>query len=215
MFNPNSILRLRLASTLAGILSFAAWSAAESPSTHGLGKNPPVDFAVKLLPGEILGQERIFRTLIKSGTNEFIFVVPEGLRVEVRDAGSILMASQDLGYYVSIRMLKRPPSDGRLTEALREQIARQYPQARNLEEYNSVVADRAGTGFQLRQALPGGNPRLVHILWVPFRAGLFEFVLSTDSSNASAGFGAFDMIRLTFSSNEGGKLTIVPRSDKT
>ena len=91
----------------------------------------------------------------------------------------------------------------------------QYAQASGLEEFTTTVADREGTGFQLRQELPKVSDRSIRVLWVPFKAGIMEFALNTDHKSASAAQGAFDMILLTFRSNERGKLEIVRRSDKT
>jgi hypothetical protein len=125
------------------------------------------------------------------------------------------MISRDMTYSVSVRIIEPAPPQPGLAEALAEQIARQYPHSSSLETFTTVVADREGAGVQLRQTLTGLNARIVRILWVPFKAGLVEFALNADSSCASAGQAALDTVLLTFRSNEGGKLTIIRRSDKT
>ena len=194
---------------------WAAGVAGQATNGPGLGTSQTPELAVTLLPGEPVGQEQVVRGLLKSGTNEFMFVVPNGLRTETPREGRILLISRDMKCYVSIRIVGPPSANLELKEALREQITSQYPGASSLEEFTATVADRPGAGFQLRQELPGLAARRVTVLWVPFKAGVLEFALNTDSDSASAGRGAFDMILLTFRSNERGRIEIVRRSDKT
>jgi hypothetical protein len=194
------------------------WAATVVSQTNygpGLGTNQTPELAVALLPGELVGQEQVFRGLIKNGTNEFMFVVPEGFRTEAPGEGRILLIRQDMKCYVSIRIAEPLPTNPELKEVLREQIASQYPRASSLSEFTATVANRKGAGFELRQELPGVAPRRVSILWVPFKAGVLEFALYADSDSASAGRAAFDMILVTFRSNERGEIEIVIRSDKT
>ena len=194
---------------------FAAGALAQTPNGFVLGTNHTPGLAVTLLPGESVGHEQVTRELIRRGTNEFMFVVPEGLRTQLPSEGVIVLTSRDMSYYLSLRIVAPPPASRELKEALREQIASQYAQASSLQEFTTTVADREGTGFQLRQELRKVGSRLIRILWVPFKAGVLEFALNADNNNASAGQGALDMILLTFRSNERGRIEVVIRSDKT
>lgn len=162
-----------------------------------------------------MGDEQVIREFLRSGTNEFMFVVPEGLRTKTAPDGMIVLITGDMSYYVSLRLVAPPPANPELKEVLRERIASQYAHVSSLEGFTTTVADREGTGFQLRQALPGAGGRLIRILWVPFEAGVLEFALNADNNSAPAGQGAFDMILLTLRSNERGRIEIVRRSDKT
>ena len=83
------------------------------------------------------------------------------------------------------------------------------PARASLEEFTATVADREGTGFQLRQELPKWVTGLSAFSGCRFKAGVMEFALNADTKSASAGQAAFDMILLTFRSNERGKLEIV------
>ena len=215
MSHPRSLLRFRLAVALAGLPLFGAGAVAQS--TNGLPESlsPTGGFAVTLLAGEAVGNDQILRAHLRKGTNEFIFVVPNGLRAQAPAGGTVVMISRDMTYSVSVRIVEPAPPQPGLAEALAEQVTRQYPHSSSLETFTTVVADREGTGVQLRQALTGLNPRVVRILWVPFRAGLMEFALNADSSYASTGQAALDTVLLTFRSNEGGRLNIIRRSDKT
>jgi hypothetical protein len=194
---------------------FAAGVFAQPHNSSVLGANETPGLAVTLQTGEYVGQRQVIRALITSGTNTFMFVVPEGLRAETSSEGRVVLTSGDVTYFLCIGIVGPPLAEPGLKEVLRQRIASHYPNARNLEEFAATVAEREATGFQLRQALPGVGDRLIRILWLPFKAGLLEFTLNADSSSASAGQGALDMILLTFRSDERGKIEIVRRSDKT
>jgi hypothetical protein len=163
----------------------------------------------------LVGREQVIRQFISSGTNEFVFVVPDGLRRQTAPEGMIVLTAGDMSYFMSLRIVAPPPVKPGIREALQDRIAGKYAGAKSLEEFTVSVADRAGTGFQLRQELPELGNRLVRILWVPFKAGVMEFALNADAKNAAAGRAALDMILLTFRSNERGRLEIVERSDKS
>jgi hypothetical protein len=194
---------------------FAPGVLAQTPNGFVSRTNQTSDFAVTLLPGEPVGHEQVIRELIRSGTNEFMFVVPEGLQTRTPSEGMIMLTSRDMRYYLSIRIIGPAPAKLGLKDALQERIAIEYPQASNVEEFTTTVADREGTGFQLRQELPQVATRLIRVIWVPFKAGVLEFALNADANSASAGQGAFDMILLTFRSNERGKIEVVKRSERT
>jgi hypothetical protein len=193
----------------------AAGVVAQPSNDSVLGTNQAPELAVTLEPGELVGHEQVMRERLRSGTNEFMFVVPDGLRTETAPDGKIVLITGDMSYYVSLRVVAPPPISPGLKDALRELIVSQYAPVNCLQEFTITVADREGTGFQLRQELPKVGGRLIRILWVPFKAGILEFALNTDNNNASAGQRAFDLILLTFRSNERGKLEIVRRSEKT
>jgi hypothetical protein len=168
-----------------------------------------------LCPGELVGHEQVIRQFIRSGTNEFLFVVPDGLRTWTTPEGAMVLTAGDMSYHVCLRIAAPLPAKPEIREALQERIAGQYAGAKSLEGFTVGVADREGTGFQLLQEVPELGNRLVRVLWVPFKAGVIEFALNADTRNAAAGRAALDMILLTFRSNERGRLEIVERSDKS
>jgi hypothetical protein len=215
MSHPKAQLRCRFAGVLAGALLWAAGVFAQPHNSSVWGTNETPGLTVTFQAGEHVGQQQVIRGLIRSGTNTFMFVLPEGVRAETSSEGRIVLTSWDVRYFLCIGIVGPPLAEPGLKEALRQRIASHYPNARNLEEFAATVADREGTGFQLRQALPGVGDRLIRIVWVPFRAGLLEFTLNADSGSASAGQGTIDMILLTFRSDERGKIEIVRRSENT
>ena len=107
--------------------------------------NQTPGLAVTLLPGELVGHEQVVRELIRSGTNEFMFVVPDGLRTDRPPEGTIVLTSRDMKYYVSLRIAGLPPTNPGLKEAMQEQIASQYPGA---EQPGGIYGHRGR---------PGGN----------------------------------------------------------
>jgi hypothetical protein len=215
MSHPRTLTQVRLTFALAAAMLFHVKGLAQTTHVPLSGTNLTGGLALSVLPGEAVGREQVIRALIRSGTNEFIFVVPDGLRVQTAPDGTIVMTSQDLTYSVTLRLKEPAPDVVGLAGALAECVKHQYPDGGGQERFTAIVAGREGTGIQLQQKLQGLNPRLVRVLWVPFRPGLMEFVLSADNSSASAAKAALDMIMLTFRSNEGGKLEIMSHSDRS
>jgi hypothetical protein len=215
MSHHRSLSRFPLAGLLAAAALLAADVLGETAEGFFAGSNQPPRLAVRLCSGEVVGHEQVIRQLLSSGTNKFVFVVPDGLRTETAPEGTIALTSGDMSYFVSLRIVAPPPGNPGTREALQERITNQYAGASSLEEFTASVADRGGTGFQLRQELPKVGSRLIRILWVPFEAGVMEFALNADTKSAAAGRAALDMILLTFRSNERGQLEIVARSDKS
>lgn len=215
MSNHSSLFSIRLAGVLAVTILSPIGALAQTPDSFGLRTNPTPSFAVTLLPGETIGNEQVIRALIRTGTNEFMFVEPEGMQSQTPNESTIVLTARDMNWYVSIRILGPSPAKARLKETLREQLAREYPQVNNPEEFVTTVADQEGVGLQLHVALPDVGDRLIRAVWVPFQAGVLEFKLHAKHSAASAAKRDFDTILLTFRSNERGRIEVLERSDKT
>ena len=215
MSHHRSLLRFPLGGFLVATLLFAADGWCQTAGGFVTSSNQPPKLLVRLCPGEFVGHEQVIRQFIRSGTNEFVFVVPDGLRTQTLPEGAIVLTAGDMSYHLGLRIAAPLPAKSNIREALQERIAGRYAGAKSLEGFTASIADREGTGFQLRQEVPGLGNRLVRILWVPFKAGMMEFALSADAKNAAAGRAALDMILLTFRSNERGRLEIVKRSDKS
>lgn len=215
MSNHSSLIPIRLAGVLAVTSLLPIGALAQIPDSFGLRTNPPPSLAVTFLPGETIGSEQVIRALIRIGTNEFMFVMPEGMQSQTPNESTIVLTARDMNWYVSIRILGPSPAKAGLKETLREQLAREYPQVNNPEEFTTTVADREGAGLQLRVALPEVGDRSIRTVWVPFQAGVLEFKLHAKQAVASAAQRDFDTILLTFRSNERGRIEVLERSDKT
>jgi hypothetical protein len=204
-----------LAGVFAGAMVLAASSVAQTAESLFLATNTAPVLNLTMQPGEFVGPGQVIRASLRSGTNEFLFVVPDGLHTTTPREGRMVMSSRDMTYHISIRLVEPRPATPELKEMLRAHIANQFDGLNSLEEFTTTIADREGTGFQLRQELRGLAPRQVKMLWVPFKAGVLEFTLNADSGTVSAAQGAFDLVLLTFRSNERGRVELVIRSDKT
>jgi hypothetical protein len=176
------------------------------------GQAPSV---VSLLPGELIGNEQVFRVLFKVGTNEFVFILPPGLRVEPTNEGAISMAPQDMTYYLSVRILGQVMLESGLKAALRECLSNDYPQATSFEEFTTVTAEHQGPGIQFEVVLPRIGDRLLRVVRMPLKAGLVEFTLNASRSNASDAIRALESILSTLRSNDRGTLEIIKRSEQT
>jgi hypothetical protein len=215
MSRLSPLLPFRFAGALAGAFFSASSILAQVVNSVASSPNQTVDFALTLLPGERIGEGQVVRGSFSLGTNEFMFVLPEDVRVQQQSTGTITLTSRDRRYFLSIRNVGAETANAELKDALQKWIAGEYPHAGSLEEFSTTVADRTGAGFQLRYKVPGIDTRLVRIIWVPFKAGVLEFALNTDINLASAAQGAMDAILLTFRSNERGKIEITRRSAAT
>jgi hypothetical protein len=215
MSRPNAVLPLGFGCILAGAMLGAGVVSAQTTNGLNASISEVPRFTSTVYPGELVGREQILRQVIRSGTNEFVFILPDGLGIQTASDGTIALTSPDQSYFVTIRIAGAPPLNSGIREALQERIASQYGGVTNSEEFATMVADREGTGFALEQELPKVGTRLIRIVWVPFKAGLFEFALNADKRRAADAQGALDMILLTFRSNERGKIEIVKRSEKS
>jgi len=193
----------------------AADDAGQSPKGLAVGSDQPPRLAVAICPGEVVGREQVLRPLIRSGTNEFVFVLPDGLRAENAPDGRLVLSSRSLRFHLCLRLLPPLGAGSEAPEALRRRAAAQYANSTDLEEYATTVAGCEGRGFELQHTVPQVGRRFARLLWVPFKAGLMEFVLDADAANAPAARAAMDMVLLTFCSNEHGPLQIARRGEQS
>lgn len=215
MSHPDLPPWFRPLSALAGAILFTASLRAQSPLPGFALTNAPPALAARLQPGETLGNEQVVREFLRCGTNEFVFVVPEETRAEAALENQLVLSSWQQGYHLTLRVWEPPAAATPLREVAREHLAREYPQAGSVEEFETTVAGQPGRGFQFRLGQAGGSSQLVRIVYVPFRAGLLAFTLNARPNSLAAGRRAFDQVLLTFRSNEAGKLEIIKRSQQT
>jgi hypothetical protein len=178
---------------------------------------PPQPQALEITAqaGEVIGNEQVIRCFIKCGTNQFLFVVPPGLRSEIDQPENLLLESKDGRFYLKFRLLRESSTDPDLKQSPKDRVLTNYPGATKTEDFTTIVTGVEGQGlhFLYRDARIGD--RLVRCVWVPVHAGTLEFTLDTGLQQAPAAKGAMETVLLTFRSNEQGKLEIVRRSDKS
>jgi hypothetical protein len=215
MLRPKLIPYPRLAASLCAMIAIhgLACSAAEIASYESAGPMSSLELALQ--PGEVIGSRQIVRELIRSGTNEFLFVVPQGVLPQPSSEGAILLSDREMRFFITIRMLGRMAEGTQMREEMSNRIASVYPGSGGLEEFSTAVASHEALGMQFCQKLPGAGERMVRLLWVPSNAGVLEFVLNSGEVGFPSGKVAFEGILLTFRSNEHGRIEVVRFSDKT
>jgi hypothetical protein len=177
----------------------------------------PLAFDFKVRPGEIVGNEQVMRTFLTRGTNEFLFILPPGLRAQLSGPRGLLLASNERRYNMRLRILDLGAWDSPASgiEACKKAALAEAANSSKVEEFMTGVLGRQGSGLQLRSTLALIGDQLTKIVWVPCTAGILEFRLTADPAQAKDALAAMDLVLLTFASNEQGKLVIVPRQEQT
>ena len=172
----------------------------------------PRNFEAALKNGEVVGFEQVRRVFITSGTNEFLFVVPQGLRMDTNPDKLTLVAT-DSSYFLTFRVLRPavPEANTSNLGSARRYVSDLFPQARILEEFFKTAAGRNGPAFDIRLKAAGGMERALCVVLVPSEAGVLEFTLNADLSKSAEAKAAFHSLLRTFRSNERGKLEVTPR----
>ena len=176
----------------------------------------PLPLMARVQPGETVGNETVNRVFLGLGTNEFVFVMPPDLHPEGARPGIIILASDDAGYSLTLRVLQAGGSDSSAAEveACQKRTLARFLNPRKVERFTFSVAGRPGLGVQALQDVSVGE-RLTKTLWVPCDAGVLEFELTTTPAQARPAMQTMDQVLLTFRSNEKGKLEIIRRSEQT
>jgi hypothetical protein len=172
----------------------------------------PRTFEAKIRNGETIGWEQVRRVFVTSGTNEFVFVAPLGLRADA-NLNRMVLQSADSTYFLSFRILRTADADPNPENAdvYREFLLNQFPGAKVTEEFSRTAAGRNGPAFDLRVNIARGVERAVSVALIPSAAGVLEFTLNADLSKSSDARNAFNSMLRTFRSNENGKLEITAR----
>lgn len=193
---------------LALVLGSARAGESPAPQTAFL----PRTFEAAIRNGEIVGWEgQTRRVFVTRGTNEFFFVVPQGMRVEV-NPDKVALVSADATYFLTFRILNAETAGpGLANSGGRQFLLNQFPNAKVVEEFSRTAAGQTGPALELQYKAAGGMERAVWVALIPSAAGLLEFCLNADPPKAADGQFAFDSMLRTFRSNENGKLEITTR----
>ncbi len=173
--------------------------------------------SASLQNGELIGSEPVRRAFVQFGTNEFAFVMPPEFRLDASNPEKLVLVKSDYTCFINLRIMRMgtassaPPKP----ETLRGPLLSRYPSARILEEFNQSAANQTGPAFDLQFRSAAGMLQSARIAYIPCAAGLIEFTLVANADQFVNGQYAFSSLLLTFCTNEGGKLEIVPLSDKS
>ena len=160
---------------------------------------------------ETSGWQKMQRVAVSSGTNEFDFVAPYGLRMTA-SADRLTLVSSNSTYFLAIRILDSVTAElnGGNTDFPREFLLGQFPGAHIIEEFAKTAASRNGPAFELRARAAGGAEQTVWVAFIPSAAGVLEFSCMAQLSKTSEAKTAFNSLLRTFRSNQFGKLESLP-----
>lgn len=190
---------------------------AQSPWDQSPTSTP---FEANVSSGESIGSEQVRRVNIVVGTNEFAFVVPRGLnlRVDASQPGRLIISCLDSSYFVTVRLL-RGASQGSgeidLTSTFRNIVLAEYEGASGLEESTLTADGNTGPAFEAEWYAVGKLRRIIHVAFIPTKAGTMEFSLVTDPKTSSEAKTALSALMMTLRSNKHGKIEHLVLTDKT
>ncbi len=170
----------------------------------------PCPLKVAVCGGETVGWEQIRRVLINAGTNEFVFVAPQGLRIQTEQT-KVEVTPTAFSFFLTFRILTNAAGlDLEDLNAARALTLNRFPEARCVEENPKSVAGKTGSALNLRYN-KGGVEHVICVALIPSAAGVLEFTLFAPQEKSPEARNAFNMILRTFRSNEGSKLEISAR----
>jgi hypothetical protein len=198
----------------AALLSCKA--GADLPEVSEAAPPPLPPLQANLRKGEVIGIEQVRRAFLTFGTNEFVFVIPPGFRMDASDSGKVVLSDANYDFYLTFRVAN--PAAGlraAQTEACRELLVKQHPNVKILDEFFQSAANRGGPAFDLQWDNTSGAKQASRVAFIPSAAGTLEFSLLSKPDKFAQGKTFFNLLLSTFLSNEGGKIEIIPFSDKS
>lgn len=200
------------AASLFGIPGIAV--AQTETSTNLPATNPRMTKSI-VVPGEIIGNEQILRAYISFGTNEFMFILPDDVLARFTQDCPARLTSRKDDFSISFRLLKKLPPEAKVNQELRNWVNAHYNSLIKVEEFTLPVAGSEGVGLQFRQNPQWSVNRFVKIIWAPCKSGVLEFILVSDAQSVKTAQQDFDVVISTFFTNEGGKIKVIPRLDRS
>lgn len=169
-------------------------------------RNEHVNFAARLEAGEFIGEEQIRRLYVTAGSNQFGFIVPSGLRVDLSRADRVTLADPELCFFLTLRIVGHSAVAPGATEAFRQQALQYYPGALLTEESNAEAAGARGPMFNLRWKPAEGVDRIVTVAFIPNGAGVLEFSAVSEQAKSSEAQGMLAGLLQRFQSSQGSRL---------
>jgi hypothetical protein len=162
---------------------------------------------LELRAGETIGDTQVRRAFLTVGTNQFVFRVPTGFKLDASQHEK-LIASDSAGSFVTLRILPNmPSSDG--TQAWQELARKQFPESTITAEFSEFALNRSGPAFDISW-LAAGARHSARVVFIPSSAGLLEITLLTPPDRFASGETALKIVLSSLQSDEHGKIVIVP-----
>ena len=177
--------------------------------------SPPLQVSVVYEP--VPNMPPVPRAYVTTGTNQFAFLVPEGFRVDASNPETILLIKTDYSCFLTFRIVG-PATAGTTDlkpDSCRELLSNRFPGAKIADVFSLAAANHGGPAFNLQWTNASGVAQSARVAFIPSAAGLLEFSLVASPGRFPAGQPPFNSLLLTFRTNEGGKLEIIPPSNKS
>ena len=207
---------IRLAAAGLLLVVASAGTVAAQNDSEGNAALSPERLSAQLKHEELSGSQVVQRAYIACGTNRFAFVVPPGYRLDGSNPDKIVLSNADCSSYITFQVDGQPgPSIEELqSERCREWVLARYADARILVDFSQSAANHTGPAFDLEWTNSARVVQYARVAYIPSPAGVLEFSLIATAGKFREGQYFLNSVMLTFRSNEGGKLEIVPLSDK-
>jgi hypothetical protein len=166
---------------------------------------------------EIVGDSQIFRVYANCGTNRFAFVMPSGFRLDASGSGRLTLTGFENSCFITVRLLAKPAigSAGASVDGYRDSLLVRFPGATIRNRGLEYALNRSGPAFDLEWQNTAGTWQCVRAVFISTPAGVLQFDVSAPISRRADAQLSLGIVLSTLSSNENGKLTIVPFSDKS
>jgi len=213
---PKSL--LALATVFSSACLLAGNAGADQPNPES-GANSP-DVQVSLRNEAIVGSEtgkKVQRAYLTSGTNQFVFEVPAGFQMDASNPQKIVLSDVNCTCFLTFRFAGRMPAGAKelQTDSCRSLALSRFPGAKISNESYDFAGNHGGPVFDLQWQNSSGTEQTARIMFIPSPAGIIEFNLLTTSSKFSDGRSLLNSLLGSFHSNEGGKLEVTQRPDKS
>jgi hypothetical protein len=188
---------------------------AQNPASGG--ETNLAAFRASLRSEEVIGSEAVKRAYVTLGTNEFAFVVPKGYRMDASIPEKITLIKDDYACSISLHFASAKSNGAAQPQAdtVRQTVLERYPSTKIRDEFSQTAAGSRGPAFDLQFPNAAGALQFARVVFIPYANGVIEFTLLSNPDQFAIGQYAFDTLLLTFSSNQDGKLSITPLSDKS
>jgi len=181
------------------VLALQAAQAQQNPAT--------IQYQVSY--GESVGNQQIVRQDLRMGTNEFVFILPEGVKISGAGNNKMVLEDQNGYYFITIEIVPKAQARGAV------ELMASYTGAADKQETSGSVMGHEGQGIQIRYAGPANTKRLARCLIVGYHELTIEFVMNTCSDRIRAAEQSFDRILLSLRSNENGPVEIVRQTPES
>lgn len=157
------------------------------------------------------------RAYLRSGTNQFSFLIPAGWKLETWGDGRAAVVTRDYACRIVFGLARPPVRAGEELnpDACAQWVLAEYPQASILKQVPAMADSRAGPAYEVQLPRSIGTASRGEIAFIPSRAAILEFSLVCIPERFEAARRQLHTLLLTFRASDArGELHISPLSDR-